>query len=149
MRAGFLLAILLAAAGYTWLAFAELDYLSSAGRLGPGFFPRIIGVSLAALCAYSLYADFRRGGAAAEALSPFWRTVAVVAALSAALVLLLEVIGGLPSMIAFLAATLAFLNRGRHLQNALLAVVLPVGFYLLFKVWLNAAMPRGMLPLPF
>jgi hypothetical protein len=52
-------------------------------------------------------------------------------------------------MIAFMAATLALLNRGRHVQNALLALLLPIGFYLLFKVWLNAAMPRGMLPLPF
>ena len=70
-------------------------------------------------------------------------------ALSAAFVLALELIGGLLSMIAFMAATLALLNRGRHVQNALLAVAFPVGFYLLFKVWLNAAMPRGILPLPF
>jgi len=148
MRAGFLAAILLVAGGYSYGAFADLSYLSSAGRLGPGFFPRIIGVSLMALCAYSLYADVRRGRAA-EALSPFWRTVAAVAALSAAFVVLLDLIGGLLAMIAFMAAALAFLNRGRHLQNALLALVLPVGFYLLFKVWLNAAMPRGLLPLPF
>lgn len=146
MRAGFLTAILLLAGGYSYVAFAELSYLSSAGRLGPGFFPRIIGVSLAALCAWSLYADRAR---AAEPLSPFWRAFAVVAALSVAFVMALEVIGGLLSMIAFMAAALAFLNRGRHVQNALLALVLPIGFYLLFKVWLNAAMPRGMLPLPF
>ena len=146
MRTGLLAAILLLAGGYSYVAFAELSYLSSAGRLGPGFFPRIIGVSLAALCAWSLYADRAR---AAEPLSPFWRTFAVVAALSAAFVMALELIGGLLSMIAFMAAALAYLNRGRHVQNALLALVLPIGFYLLFKVWLNAAMPRGMLPLPF
>jgi hypothetical protein len=146
MRAGFLAAILLLAGGYSYVAFAELSYLSSTGRLGPGFFPRIIGASLTVLCAYSLYADRRSG---AEPLAPFWRTLAVVAVLSAAFVLALELIGGLLSMIAFMAATLAFLNRGRHLQNTLLALVLPIGFYLLFKVWLNAAMPRGMLPLPF
>lgn len=146
MRAGFLAAILLLAGGYSYVAFAELSYLSSTGRLGPGFFPRIIGASLTVLCAYSLYADRRWG---AQPLAPFWRTLAVVAVLSAAFVLALELIGGLLSMIAFMAATLAFLNRGRHLQNTLLALVLPIGFYLLFKVWLNAAMPRGMLPLPF
>ena len=146
MRAGFLAAILLVAGGYSFVAFAELSYLSSAGRLGPGFFPRIIGASLTALCAYSLYADRRSG---AEPLAPFWRTLAAVVDLSAAFVLALELIGGLLSMIAFMAATLALLNRGRHVQNALLAVALPVGFYLLFKVWLNAAMPRGILPLPF
>jgi putative tricarboxylic transport membrane protein len=146
MRAGFLGALLLLAGGYSYVAFADLSYLSSAGRLGPGFFPRIIGVGLTALCAYSLYADRAR---MPERLSAFWRTLAAVAGLSAAFVLALELIGGLLSMIAFMAATLALLNRGRHVQNALLAVALPVGFYLLFKVWLNAAMPRGILPLPF
>jgi putative tricarboxylic transport membrane protein len=148
MRAGFLAAILFLAGGYSYVAFADLSYLSSAGRLGPGFFPRIIGVSLMALCVYGLYADLKRGQAA-EALSPFWRTTVVVALLSAAFVALLDVIGGLLSMIVFMAAALAFLNRGRHLQNALLALVLPLGLYLLFKVWLNAAVPRGIIPLPF
>jgi hypothetical protein len=146
MRAGFLGALLLLAGGYTYVAFAELSYLSSAGRLGPGFFPRIIGASLTVLCAYSLYADRARAN---EPLSEFWRTLAAVAGLSVAFVLGLELVGGLLSMIAFMAASLALLNRGRHLQNAVLAVALPVGFYLLFKVWLNAAMPRGILPLPF
>jgi len=144
MRAGFLLAILLVSGGYTWLAFAELDYLSSAGRLGPGFFPRIIGVCLVALCAHSLYADFRLR----EALSAHWRTTLVVAAFSAAFVAVLDLLGGLLSMVAFLGAALAYLNRGRPLQNAALAVILPVCVYLLFKVWLNAALPRGILPLP-
>ena len=146
MRAGFLAALLLLACGYTYVAFGDLSYLSSTGRLGPGFFPRIIGVSLTALCAYGLYADRARS---TEPLSAFWRTLAAVAGLSAAFVLALELIGGLLSMIAFMAATLVFLNRGRHLQNGLLALVLPIGVYLVFRVWLNAAMPRGVLPLPF
>ena len=146
MRAGFLGALLVFAGGYTYVAFADLSYLSSAGRLGPGFFPRIIGASLTALCAYSLYAD---RGIASEPLSAFWRTLAAVVGLSAAFVLALELIGGLLSMIVFMAAALAFLNRGRHLQNALVALFLPIGIYLLFRVWLNAAMPRGLLPLPF
>lgn len=146
MRAGFLGALLLFAGGYSYVAFAELSYLSSAGRLGPGFFPRIIGVALVALCAYSLYAD---RALAREPLPPFWRALAAMVALSAAFVVALEVLGGLVSMIAFMAAALAYLNRGRVLQNALLALVLPLAFYLLFKGWLNAAIPRGLLPLPF
>jgi putative tricarboxylic transport membrane protein len=52
-------------------------------------------------------------------------------------------------MIVFMAAGLHFLNRGRPLQNALIALLLPLGVYLLFRVWLNAAMPQGILPLPF
>lgn len=142
MRAGFLLALLLVSGGYTWLAFAELDYLSSAGRLGPGFFPRIIGLALVAFCASCLLEEVKAKG---ETLPAHWRTTAVVAALSAAFIALLEPLGGLLAMIAFMAAALAFLNRGRPWQNSLLAVVLPVCIYLLFKVWLNAALPRGVL----
>jgi len=142
MRAGFLLALLLASGGYTWLAFAELDYLSSAGRLGPGFFPRIIGLALVAFCASCLFEEVKSKG---ETLPAHWRTTVGVAALSAAFIALLELLGGLLAMIAFMAAALAFLNRGRAWQNALLALVLPVCIYLLFKVWLNAALPRGLL----
>ncbi|HEX7054148.1 MAG TPA: tripartite tricarboxylate transporter TctB family protein [Burkholderiales bacterium] len=147
MRAGFLAGVLLFAAGYSYVAFAELAYLSSAGRLGPGFFPRLIGASLVVLCAYSLALELRRREP--ERLSSFWRAAAAVAALSAAFVAALEVLGGLLSMIAFMAAALAYLNRGRPVQNALLALALPAALYLLFRVWLNAALPRGMLGLPF
>ena len=148
MRAGFILAVLFLAAGYSYLAFSELSYLSSAGRLGPGFFPRIIGVCLVAACLYSLYADgiAGRDGGAASALR---RVALVMALLSAAFVALLDVLGGLLSMMAFMAAALAFLTPGRRLQNALLALLLPLAVYLMFRVWLNAAMPRGLIPLPF
>lgn len=148
MRAGFLLAILFLAACYTYVAFAELNYLSSAGRLGPGFFPRIIGVSLLALCALSLYAEAKRRPEE-DGTSPTWRSAAVLALLSGILVALLDVLGGLVSMIVFMAAALWILNRGRPLQNALVAVLLPLGIYVVFEVLLKAAMPRGILPLPF
>jgi hypothetical protein len=144
MRAGFLAGVLLLAGGYTWIAFAELDWLSSAGRLGPGFFPRIIGGALVVLCAWSLAAELRHG--ARERASEFWRVTLVLALLSGLFVAALDVLGGLASMIAYMAVTLAFLNRRRHWQNALLAVLLPLGIYLLFRVWLNAAVPRGLLP---
>jgi len=144
MRAGFLAGVLLLAGGYTYVAFAELSWLSSAGRLGPGFFPRLIGGALVVLCAWSLAAELRRG--AREPVSEFWRVTAVLALLSALFVAALDVLGGLASMIAYMAAALAYLNRRRHWQNALLAVLLPLGLYLLFRVWLNAAVPRGLLP---
>ena len=148
MRAGFLLAVLFLAGSYSTIAFTDLSYLSSAGRLGPGFFPRIIGASLVVLSLYSLYAD-RRQVDAADGLSPDWRVAAGVAALSGVFVALLNVLGGVLSMVVFMAAALHFLNRGRVVQNALIAVLLPLGVYLLFEVWLKAAMPRGMIPLPF
>jgi len=146
MRAGFLAGLLLLAGGYTWLAFAELAWLSSAGRLGPGYFPRLIGAALMLLCAWSLADALRRGGR--EPVPEFWRATALLALLSALFVAALDVLGGLLSMVAYLAAALAVLNRRRHWQNALLAVALPLTLYLLFRVWLNAAVPRGLL-LPF
>jgi hypothetical protein len=148
VRAGFLLAVLFVAGGYTWLAFAELPYLSSAGRLGPGFFPRIIGAALLALCLASLWLD-ARSAAGPQGASPFIRVTVVVAALSAALVAAMYLVGGLVAMVGFMAASLWTLNRGRPLQNALIALLLPLALYLLFRVWLNAAMPRGLLELPF
>jgi len=148
LRAGFLLAILFLAAGYTWVAFAELSYLSSAGRLGPGFMPRIIGVSLVAMCVLSLYLDLRRQPEG-ESLSPGWKSAAVLAALSGAFVVLLELLGGLLSMIAFMAASLWVLNPRRHLQNALVSILLPAFVQVVFAVWLRASMPAGLLPLPF
>jgi hypothetical protein len=144
MRAGFLAGVLLLAGGYTWLAFAQLAWLSSAGRLGPGFFPRLIGCALVVLCAWSLADELRRG--AREPISEFWRVTATLALLSGLFVAALDVLGGLVSMAAYMAATLWTLNRHRHWQNALLAVLLPLAIYLLFRVWLNAAVPRGLLP---
>ena len=146
MRAGFLLAVLALALGYTASAFTQLAWLSQAGRLAPGFFPRIVGVSLVALSLYSLYAD-RRNAQPLE--SPDWGAAGTIALLCAALVVLLEILGGLLSMVLFMAAALYCFNRGRPLQNALIALILPGTVYVLFRVWLNAAMPRGMLPLPF
>lgn len=141
MRAGFQLGVLLFAALYSYHAFTELSWLSSAGRIGPAFFPRIIGLTLLALSAWSLAVDWRAPG------GRLTRAVALLALLSGLFVAALEVLGGLLSMIAFMAAALAVFNRARPLQNALLALALPAGLYLLFKVWLNAALPRGILPL--
>ena len=148
LRAGFLLALLFGASWYAWTAFTDLNYLSSAGRLGPGFFPRFIGTGLVALLAYSAFVDLRRESPD-SAISPQWRTAAVLALLCAVFVGLLDLIGGLLAMVAFMAGSLWFLNRGRTLQSALVAILLPLAVYLVFSVWLKATLPRGLLPLPF
>src|SRR3970040_1106288 len=101
MRAGFLAGVLLLAGGYTWIAFAELAWLSSAGRLGPAFFPRIIGVALGALCAWSLVEEVRRRGR--ELILEHWRVTAVLALYSALFVAALDVLGGLVSMATYMA----------------------------------------------
>lgn len=140
--------LLCGASAYAWTAFTELNYLSSAGRLGPGFFPRLIGASLVLLLAYSLYADLRRDPPEG-AIAPHWRTAAVLALLCAVFVGLLNLVGGLLAMVAFMAGSLWFLNRGRALQSVLVSILLPFAIYLVFSVWLKATLPRGLFALPF
>jgi hypothetical protein len=147
MRVAFTLAILCVSAVYTYVAFADLPFLSSAGRLGPGFFPRIIGVSLVAFCLYNLFFDLRQRHQD-DGVSPYWGVTVVVALLSGLFVIGLEILGGLLAMVAFMLASLFFLNRRQPELNVALSLVVPIGMYMLFRVWLNAAMPEGLIPLP-
>jgi hypothetical protein len=149
MRTGFIAAILCLAVFYTYWAFADLSFLSSTGRLGPGFFPRIVGLILIAVCLATLAGDLnlkeRHGGA----VSSYWPTTLVVAGLSGAFALLLEILGGPLAMVVYLLATLSVLNRGRTMQNVAVSVGLPIALFLLFDVWLNASMPPDALGLPW
>lgn len=147
MRIAFTIAILCVSAVYTYFAFVELPFLSSAGRLGPGFFPRILGVSLLVLALYDLFADLRRRRREND-ISPYWGVTLVVALLSGLFVVGLEVLGGLLGMIAFMLASLFYLNRRQPLVNLTISILVPLGTYVLFRSWLNAAMPEGLIPLP-
>jgi putative tricarboxylic transport membrane protein len=149
MKAAFLVAVLVAALLYTYMAFVELTFLTMTGRLGPGFFPRVIGVLLVVACLYNLFVLARPSGpVAGEREGGGWRITAAVVALSAGFVALLEVLGGLVAMVLFLFAALSVLNRGRLAQNLIISVLLPAGVHLLFVVWLKASMPTGLIPLP-
>ena len=145
MRVAFLAAIFCVAALYTYSAF-ELNFLTSTGRLGPAFLPRIVGVLLVVMCLYGLVMEVRGRRRQAEAVEPGdWRDLGIVVGLTAAFVALLNVLGGVIAMAAFLFAALSVFNRGRLMQNLSLTVLLPLGVYLLFDVWLNASMPQGIL----
>jgi hypothetical protein len=144
MRAAFTILILCLSAFYTYAAFTGLTFLSSTGRLGPGFFPRIIGLALIFACLADLAMQLSRRS---EPLprSEFVGTVAFVGAATVVFVFAMGVIGGYAAMFAFALVTLSVLNRGRWLQNLAIAVLLPAAIYLMFEVWLNAAIPRGTL----
>jgi putative tricarboxylic transport membrane protein len=148
MRLAFTAAILCLAVFYTYWAFADLSFLSSTGRLGPGFFPRIVGLLLIGACILTLAGDLKArhddGG-----LSSFWRITMVVAALSGAFVLLLEILGGPLAMVLYMLATLMVLNRGRTIQNVAISLGLPLALFLLFDRWLNASLPTDSLGLPW
>lgn len=147
MRIAFLLAVLMVSLFYTYTAFADLGFLSRTGRLGPGFFPRIIGIALVACCLASLWPDFRKMQTD-EVQSSYWQTLFLIVALTGGFVLSLTILGGPLAMALFLMVTLSYLNRGRHGLNLAVAVLMPASIYFLFDVWLNASMPEGILPLP-
>jgi putative tricarboxylic transport membrane protein len=148
MRLGFTAAILCVAVLYTYWAFADLSFLSSAGRLGPGFFPRVVGILLIATCLFTLAGDLKaRHGD--RPLSSFWGITLVVAALSGVFILLLEILGGPLAMVVYMLGALSVLNRGRMLQNVAISVAFPLALFLLFDRWLNASIPPDALGLPW
>jgi hypothetical protein len=144
MRVAFTVTLLILAALYTWSAFSDLTFLSSTGRLGPGFFPRIVGVSLVVACLIDLAIELFRPRPPVAHFDHI-PTVLAVAGLSVLFVLALAILGGYLAMFAFVFATLTVLDRTRPVQSLAIALILPSAIYLLFDVWLNAAVPRGML----
>ena len=147
MRIAFNLAILAGSLFYAWVAFSDLDLLTTNGRLGPGFFPRAIGVGLVVATLYNLVAD-RRAGLHSEERTPNARDIVVFVMLSLLFVAMLDLVGGLVAMIVYMLIALSIFNPGRHLSNVLVSVLLPFGIFLMFDTWLNANLPQGPIPLP-
>jgi putative tricarboxylic transport membrane protein len=135
MRVPFLLVVLAASLFYSYIAFAELAFLSS-------------GVALVAFSCFCLFADWKLARER-EAASPHWPTVLLIVVASGLLVLTLNLLGGLLAMAAFLLLCLSVLNRGHTVQNVAVSLAFPVAVFLLFDVLLNASVPEGLLPLPF
>ena len=50
-------------------------------------------------------------------------------------------------MVLFMFVTLYVLNRQGMIANVVLSILLPVSLYLLFDVWPNTTLPRGILAL--
>lgn len=146
-RVLFSLFLLAGAAAYTWFAFAELSFMAGF-RLGPGFFPRSIGVVLIGLLLYSLAVDVRRVGKRDEP-TPYLIDIMIFFAFCVGFVALMPLLGGLLSMVVFMLAALFTFNRGQIVINVVVALGLPIGLYLLFDVWLNAAFAEGRLPVPW
>ncbi|MEX2535243.1 MAG: tripartite tricarboxylate transporter TctB family protein [Trueperaceae bacterium] len=145
MRIAFNLAIFAGAIFYAWVAFADLALLTANGRLGPGFFPRVISVLLIAMLFYSFIAD-RKFGLTSNEGSSNARDVVVFAALSFLFVAMMNFLGGPVAMVVFMLLALTIFNPGRHLHNVLLSLLLPVAIFLMFDTWLNASLPEGIFP---
>ena len=145
MRIGFSRFLLAVATLYTFIAFEDLNFMVR-DRLGPGFFPRVIGVVTIALLLYSLLVDVRQR--AKDIGTKHGRDMVLFTAIAVGYVALLPVLGGLWATIAFMLGALFVFNPGKALSNVLVSVLLPVALYLLFDILLNASLPSGMVPFP-
>jgi putative tricarboxylic transport membrane protein len=156
----FLLVLILVMTAYTVMAF-DLEWRLQNGQIGPGFFPRIVG-SLTLIGLLVVTARVLLGGSGVSAsASPAdadeeaelgidgdgrtdaWITVGAVGCMVVCYALF-ESLGALLASILFLVLLLSLINRGRHLQNALVSVLVPIGLYLLFEVLLDSGLPPGL-----
>lgn len=147
MRIVFLVGILAGAVYYSYVAFADLGFMTRTGRLGPGFFPRIIGVAAIAITLWTLVEELRRNRTE-EADRQQWADVALLIGLALGYAVLLRLFGGFIATVIFLGVTLSLLNRGQPGKNLLISLLVPGGVYLLFDRVLNANMPPALFELP-
>lgn len=134
--------------GYTALAFG-LEWASEAGRIGPGFFPRIIGVlgvllSLSGLVRSLLPARARGGAGEAEVQTPHPGLLALIGVALAGFVTVLVPVGA-PLTGTLLLLLLYLLTDPRHIiRGVVISVTAPALLYVLFQIWLNAGLPSGV-----
>jgi putative tricarboxylic transport membrane protein len=157
-----LLLVLLAA--YLQLALG-MEWRTAAGRIGPGFFPRVIGVLGVALTLVALvHSLWRRdtapahdldgpgaddgAGAGMVDLGRHPGTMTIVVGASAAFAAAFVALGAVLASALFLFGCLWLLNRPHPVLNTLLSLGLAVGMYLLFETLLGTGLPAGVLPLP-
>ena len=137
-----------------------MEWRTAAGRIGPGFFPRVIGVVGVALTVVALVRSVwsDRAGTSTDEPAPgeeeegeadlgrHPRTTALVVAAGAGFVATYVVLGAVVASALFLFGCLWLLNRSRPALNAAISVGLAVGLYLLFETLLGAGLPEGVLP---
>jgi putative tricarboxylic transport membrane protein len=154
-RAVFFGILLVVLAVYFQLALG-MEWRTAAGRIGPGFFPRIIGGIGIVLTLVALMRSVRRADPATDTdpetdtgaadLGRHPGIMAIVIAASAALAAAFTLLGAAVAGALFLLGCLWLLNREHPVLNAVLAAGTATGLYLLFQTLLNAGLPAGVLP---
>lgn len=154
-RTAFFGVVLVIFLAYTEMAF-QLDWITAGGRIGAGFFPRIVGSLVVLITLVAILDSLRRE---AEEDSGYdedesgegdlgHHPLALAIAIGASVVFLftLTSLGAIIASAVFMLGLLSYLNRGRWLTNVALSVLVPLGMYLLFQTALNAGLPSGLLP---
>lgn len=147
----FLGVLLVIMAGYTQMAMG-MQWRTPAGRIGAGFFPRIVGFCAIAFCLVAALRSLRPSEPDEEnddepspRLHPW--LLLVFAGAAVLFLMVLVPLGAIPASALFLLATLWLLDRSHLVRHLAIAVLLPIALYLLFQVGLNAGLPTGILPI--
>jgi putative tricarboxylic transport membrane protein len=151
----FLGVLLLVFAVYTEMAMG-MEWRTQAGRIGPGFFPRILGfTAIAVTVAAGVREILSRPGnkpvdkideAAEPDLGHHPMALVGFIAAAAVFVALFGVLGAALAGVLFLGVTLWFLDPEHHIRAVIIAIAVPVLLYLAFQTGLNAGLPQGILP---
>ncbi|HEX2176805.1 MAG TPA: tripartite tricarboxylate transporter TctB family protein [Nocardioidaceae bacterium] len=156
----FLLFLLLSAIAYTVMAFG-MEWRSGSGQIGPGFFPRIVGVvTILGILAIAVRVLTTRSessssgstvdadeeaelGIEGDGRTDAWVTLLAVGCMVVFYVVF-EPLGALLASVLFLALLLSVVNRGHHRVNVAVSLLVPGGMFLLFDVLLDAGLPPGL-----
>ncbi|WP_046472165.1 tripartite tricarboxylate transporter TctB family protein [Allosalinactinospora lopnorensis] len=131
---------------YTLLAF-DMEWSTQAGRIGPGFFPRTIGVAGVALSLVGLVTSLRSTPAAETDGTESGHHPALVAVIGVALAGFVTVfipVGAPLTAAAFLLLMYFLIDRKYIVRRIILSLAFPLFLYLFFEVWLNAGLPAGL-----
>lgn len=145
MRFVFSLVFLTFSLLYTGYGIYSLDLVDSLGRLGPGFFPTMVGALLVITTAINGVGEYRQRHRESAQPGAHGRDVAVTAGLITLFLVLLPVLGSVLTILVFSGIYLYRFNKGQVVFNALYAVVFSVAVFALFEIVLQAGLPRGVL----
>ncbi len=140
-------AVFLAASVAYFVMGFNYSFYTSDGRLGAGFFPRVVGGVLVVLTLLNVLMDLR--ARQADEANAYWKDLGIIGALMFAFVFVMQLLGAVPGMFLFILVVLHLLNPGRWVTNVGVAVGIPLFIHLLFRVWLNASLPIGRFEIPF
>jgi putative tricarboxylic transport membrane protein len=138
---------------YTAMQFPEVQ---AGDNTGPKLFPLIVG-AVAVIAGILLCISDRRSGKAEAVAWNFlsdravWIKIFVTMVLGITYGLVLDTWGYLLATTAFMFFTTMMINRGRFVQNVLIAVLFPAVTYGAFAIALQLSLPRGIIEnmLPF
>ncbi|WP_127556715.1 tripartite tricarboxylate transporter TctB family protein [Saccharospirillum alexandrii] len=155
MKPWFSLSLLVLSVFYFTYGIYSLDLLTFTGRLGPGFFPFVVGISLVVLTSYNTILAFKEKKTVLASgvddnesgFIPCSFDVLYLVLTVGLFILLLNVLGGLLAMLLFNLSLLAVFNKGAHLKNISFSIGISLAVYGLFEIWLKAGLPEGILGL--